>query len=114
MTAVPIEHARLTRLEDEVRRLAVWAWGKDRAPAFLPITPVTLPPMEGSALGHRLRSARKAAGLKTATLANIVGLSEVAVRSHENGQRGANVEAVKAYADACGVRPEWLAWGLPA
>lgn len=33
------EQARLTRLEEAVRSLAVWAWGDARAPEFRPIVP---------------------------------------------------------------------------
>ncbi len=31
------EQARLSRLEEEVRRLAVWAWGEASAPSFPPL-----------------------------------------------------------------------------
>ncbi|ASE39115.1 helix-turn-helix domain-containing protein [Brevundimonas vesicularis] len=112
MSTLTTEQARIARLEDEVRRIAVWAWGKDRAPAFLPIAAREVSAPEGSTLGDRLRTARKAARLSAKDLGARVGLTDVSVRAHETGQNGVSLDLAKAYADACGCAPQWLAWGV--
>lgn len=112
MSTLTIEQVRLARLEDEVRRIAVWAWGNDRAPSFLPITQPEVFAPDDSMLGDRLRAARKAARLSAKDLGVRVGLTDVSVRAHETGQNGVSLELAKTYADACGCTPQWLAWGI--
>ena len=56
----------------------------------------------------RLRRAREAANMSRAELARRTGRAQSTIRAHESGQNNLQPEAAKAYAEALGVRPEWL------
>ncbi len=58
---------------------------------------------------QRLQRARREAGFDNASeAARRFGWNENNYRSHENGQRGFKPDSAEKYADAFGVRPEWL------
>ncbi|MEZ5896520.1 MAG: helix-turn-helix transcriptional regulator [Parvularculaceae bacterium] len=62
-------------------------------------------------IGERIRSARKAAGVNQATLAERVGVSQPAVANWESGVHDPRRLALAKIAEALGVSPEWLAGG---
>jgi hypothetical protein len=53
VTALTVDQARIARLEDEVRRIAVWAWGNHRAPEFRPIVSGDIAPTVAPAVEDR-------------------------------------------------------------
>lgn len=62
--------------------------------------------------GDRLRSARQAAGHRSARLAaQSIGVTYSTFLGHENGQNGFTAEQARKYADAFGVGSAWLLTG---
>ena len=62
--------------------------------------------------GDRLRQARTLAGYKSAAkAAAVLGITESAYRSHENGTNGFNAEQAERYAAAFGTDAGWLMFG---
>lgn len=61
----------------------------------------------------RLRSARIAAGFKTAAAAaKAVGFNAVTVRAHESGQNGLTAERADKYASVYGVSAQYIVFGV--
>jgi len=60
--------------------------------------------------GHRLKAARKAAGLTQEALGALSNVSQKTISKIERGAQERSTEVVK-LAAACEVRPEWLANG---
>ena len=64
-----------------------------------------------SAIAARLKKARQGRFSTAAELARAVGMKEVTVRAHENGQNGVSMSNARKYARALGFTAEWLLYG---
>lgn len=62
-------------------------------------------------MGPRLRSAREAKGLEPAQVAERLGISEGAVRHHENGTRNPKTKTIAQYSRLYGVSVDWIMRG---
>ena len=60
----------------------------------------------------RLHATRTARGLTMRALARAAGLTDTAVRSTETGSSMPTLATVEAFANALGVSPGWLAYGI--
>ena len=68
--------------------------------------------MPASDVGHRLREARKAAGLTLRELAKEAGFANhQTVNNIERGTQRASVDQIESLARALGISPAWLAFG---
>lgn len=65
----------------------------------------------GEGAGERLRRLRKRRGLSVVQVAERARKSPSAVRAHENGQNGVNVEVAEVYARVLRANPEWILYG---
>ena len=63
-------------------------------------------------LGARLFEARNAAGLTLRALAEQAGISHTAVNGIEKGHQIPAADTIEALAQALGVSPCWLAYGI--
>jgi len=63
-------------------------------------------------VGARLRGVRTDRGLTMRALARLAGLTDTAVRTTENGDTVPTLATVEAFADALGLSPAWLAYGV--
>lgn len=66
-----------------------------------------------SALGHRIREARKKAGLTMVQLAARIGVSHGAISQFENAKSGIGLETIKRIAEATGTELPELLGGEP-
>ena len=64
-----------------------------------------------SAIGDRLRQARKARRVSQLELAGRTGVAHSTVVRIERGQSNPTIETVEKVAEALGVDPKWLAFG---
>lgn len=62
-------------------------------------------------LGNRLRSAREAKGLEPSQVAQRLGITEGAVRHHENGTRTPKSQTIALYSRLYGVSMDWIMRG---
>lgn len=62
-------------------------------------------------MASRLRSAREAKGLEPAQVSERLGLSEGAVRHHENGTRNPKTKTIAQYSRLYGVSVDWIMRG---
>lgn len=62
-------------------------------------------------LGNRLRSAREAKGLEPSQVAERLGITEGAVRHHENGTRNPKTATIALYSRLYAVNADWLLRG---
>ena len=65
-------------------------------------------------VGHRIRSARLAAGWTQRKLANCCALSVTFISEIENGHRSPGLGSFSVIARALGETMDYLAWGAPA
>lgn len=59
-------------------------------------------------LGKNIKAYRKALGMTTESLAEIVGISRQSLQMHQSGQRIPTPEHINKYAEVFGVTPEQL------
>lgn len=63
-------------------------------------------------MASRLRSAREAKGLDPSQVSERLGLSEAAVRHHENGTRNPKTKTIAQYSRLYGVSVDWILRGV--
>ena len=68
--------------------------------------------MPASDVGHRLREARKTAGLTLRELAERAGITNYqTIDNIERARQRASVDQIESLARALGISPAWLAFG---
>ncbi len=68
--------------------------------------------LRSEGIATRLRETRSALGLSMRALARAAGLTDTAVRTTETGATMPGLDTAEALANALGVSPGWLAYGL--
>lgn len=114
----PEQEARLSqalllaaREGDNSPRLTVSERALELFDAATPIQADRSKMVDAGSSGLRLRARRQQLALSVHTVAQRLGVADVTVRAHENGQNDVPVTKAERYAHVLGVTPEWLLWG---